>query len=86
MFAQETFEHAETRLEKGDVLVLYTDGVNEAQNTAGQMFGIERLVQIILEHGGRSPKELKNVIVNSVQTFSEGQEQRDDITVMIVRV
>ena len=86
MFDPATFEDAELYLEQGDVLVLYTDGVNEAQNTAEEMFGVERLVQVILEHGGRSPEELRDIIVNRVETFAEGQEQHDDITVLIVQV
>lgn len=86
MLAHTTFEDAEIHLEKGDVLVLCTDGIHEARNTEGEQFGTERLVKIILEHGTRSPKELRDAIVNRVEIFSEGQEQRDDITVMIVRV
>jgi sigma-B regulation protein RsbU (phosphoserine phosphatase) len=86
MFKRATFEHAEAHLQKGDVLVFYTDGINEAENTEGEQFGIERLVNIILEYGDCSPKELKDTIVKSVNTFSRGQEQRDDITLMIVRV
>jgi sigma-B regulation protein RsbU (phosphoserine phosphatase) len=86
MFKHTTFEDAEIHLEQEDVLVLYTDGINEAKNTEGEQFGAERLVKIILEHGTRSPKELRDAIVNSVKNFSEGQEQRDDITVMIVRI
>lgn len=86
MFHHTTFESAKIRLEKGDLLVLFTDGINEAKNTEGEQFGAERLVNIVLEHGNRSSKELRDAIVNSVEIFSEGQEQRDDITVMIVRV
>jgi len=86
MSKQTTFEDAEIHLEKGDVLVLYTDGINEAQNAEGEQFGAERLVKIILEHGYRSPVELRDAIVNSVEIFSEDQEQCDDITVMVVRI
>ena len=86
LFAHTTFESVEIRLEKGDVLVLYTDGVNEARNSEGKWFGVERLVNLVLEHRGCSPQALKDAIVNRVQTFSEGQEQRDDITVLIVQV
>ena len=86
MFALATFEQADILLAPGDVLALYTDGVNEARNAEGEVFGTERLVHLILEYGGCSPQALKDAIVNRVQTFSEGQEQRDDITVMIVQV
>ena len=80
------FKDAEIQLQKGDKLILYTDGINEAENNEGEQFGVERLVNIVLEYGTFSPKELQDRIIESVTTFSRGQQQKDDITVMVVQV
>lgn len=81
-----TFEESSFRLEPGDTLVLYTDGVSEALNPIREQFGAERLVRLILEHGHRSPKELLDAIVEDVRKFSGDVPQHDDITLLIVRV
>ncbi len=81
-----TFQESEIQLEEGDTLVLYTDGISEALNFSREQFGLERLVNIILEHGSRSPKELRDKIVESVKDFLEGRGLTDDITVMVVQV
>ncbi len=73
-------------LQQGDKLILYTDGVNEAVNEKREQFGIQRFVDIILESGGLSAKELQTKIMDAVEAFAAGQEQHDDITVMIVQV
>lgn len=86
MFGTVTFEEVEMTLQPGDTLVFYTDGVNEAENVNREPFGMEQLVQIVLAYGEKSPEELQQAIVERVQQFSEGQEQRDDLTVLIVRV
>lgn len=86
LIADANFKDEKIRLEKGDKLVLYTDGITEAENTDKEQFGAERLVNVMLEHGMLSPKELQDKIVESVIAFSNGKEQSDDITVMIVQV
>jgi sigma-B regulation protein RsbU (phosphoserine phosphatase) len=86
MFDDAIFDAAEAELEPGDVLVLYTDGINEAENLEGQSFGVEQLVEVILEHGPGSAKDLRNAIIERVKSFSQGREQHDDITLLIVQV
>ena len=73
-------------LEAGDYLIMYTDGITEAENSDGEQFGVERLILLILEYGGLAASELIDKIIKSVQEFSEGEAQQDDITIMIVRV
>ena len=81
-----SFQQSSIQLEKGDTLVLYTDGVNEALNPARIQFGQERLVELILEQSSRSPRELLDVIIRDVHEFSADEPQHDDITMMVVRV
>ncbi len=81
-----SFQQNVIQLEKGDTLILYTDGVSEALNRTREQFGHERLIEVIFQYGDRSPKELLHAILERVQEFSDKQPQHDDVTLMIVRV
>jgi phosphoserine phosphatase RsbU/P len=75
----------ETRMIKfapNDVLVIYTDGVTEANDAAGNEFGEQRLKETVRAKQNRSPQELLVAIQDAVQNFSPG-EQFDDLTVVI---
>jgi serine phosphatase RsbU (regulator of sigma subunit) len=77
-------EVAEVELAPGDTLVLYTDGITEAQNSAGEEFGEARLVET-LQHSCHLPVEsLLQAVVRAVQQFTGG-EQQDDITLVVAR-
>ncbi|HEV8244346.1 MAG TPA: PP2C family protein-serine/threonine phosphatase, partial [Polyangiaceae bacterium] len=71
------------RLEPGDVLVLYTDGVIEAANARGEQFGIERLCRIIEAAGDEAVESMRDRVVSSVLEFL--QHQADDIAVLVAR-
>jgi len=74
----------ECRLEKGDVLALYTDGVTEAFDDAGEEFGEDRLVDALRKHRDRPPKALLGALVDEVRAFSP-HEQHDDLTLIVAR-
>ena len=86
LFTTAEFNDAEIQLQKGDVLILSTDGIHEAENVDRQQFGIKRLVDVVLQGHMRSPKELLDDIIEQLILFTEGQDQKDDITIMIVQV
>ncbi len=86
LIAAANFEEGEIHLERGDKVILYTDGITEAENGNKELFGANRLVNVVLEHGMLPPKELQDKIIESVTTFSEGREQSDDMTMMVVQV
>ena len=67
------------------VPVLYTDGITEAENADLDMFGLERLENIIRASGGLSANELSREILDAVRTFSGDHPQSDDITLMVIR-
>jgi serine phosphatase RsbU (regulator of sigma subunit)/uncharacterized glyoxalase superfamily protein PhnB len=75
---------AENRLDSGDVLALYTDGVTESFNAAGEDFGTERLVDAIRRHRQLNAREFAGAIVDEVERFSD-REQHDDITLIIAK-
>ncbi len=71
-------------LAPGDLLVIYTDGVTEANNAAGEEFGEARLIETVRANRSLPPKDLVTAIQNAVQQFSTG-EQFDDLTMVIAR-
>jgi sigma-B regulation protein RsbU (phosphoserine phosphatase) len=75
---------AEVQLAAGDTLVLYTDGVTEAENAGGEEFGESRLVETMLAQRRLPVSSLLETIVAAVQKFSYG-EQADDITLVLAR-
>jgi serine phosphatase RsbU (regulator of sigma subunit)/catechol 2,3-dioxygenase-like lactoylglutathione lyase family enzyme len=74
----------ERQLSPGDTLAIYTDGVTESFDEAREEFGEERLVQALLRHREKSPRELLEAIVEEVRKHSP-REQHDDITVIVAR-
>lgn len=80
------YEQGEVALNSGDLLVMYTDGVTEAQNDQDEMFEVPRLTQVILENRDRKAGEIVHAILDAVTTFSQEQPQYDDITLLVVRV
>ena len=74
------------RLQPGDALVFYTDGIVEAQNLDGDLYGYQRLEETIAAYGERSALELKDAILESAKSFAGGQPFEDDITLVVLRV
>src|SRR6185369_6200620 len=76
-------EDQRARLEDGDVLLLFTDGVIEAANAAGEQYGIERLCAEFEAARGRSVTEIRDRLLSSVQDFLAVQD--DDIALLVAR-
>ena len=74
-------------LQAGDVAILYPDGVNEAQNPLGQLFGEERIYEIV-ESLPRDlcAREVADRLLGALAEFLEGAEPQDDVTLMVLRV
>ncbi len=73
------------RMEPGDTLVLYSDGVTEAANPADVDFGEDRLGELVASMRGRPASEVVAAVQAAVANFSEGAPQADDITVVVMR-
>jgi serine phosphatase RsbU (regulator of sigma subunit) len=84
LFADWDCEVGESRLFSGDTLALYTDGITESFNDAGEEFGEQRLIEALRRHRKLSPRALLTSIVEDVQQFSPRQ-QHDDITLIVAR-
>jgi sigma-B regulation protein RsbU (phosphoserine phosphatase) len=78
------FAIAEHTLHPGDKLVIYTDGVTEAQDSAGEFFGRKRLRQTVVALASDSCGAIHSAIHDAVAAFTEGAPQSDDITVLVL--
>lgn len=68
----------------GDLLVLYTDGVTEAENPSRESFGSERLIAVVKENLGKSAQEVHANVIHGLCGFAESLSQCDDITLMVM--
>ncbi len=81
IFAGASHGIANARLEPGETLLLYTDGVPEAKSSTGEQFSEEHL-RTLLESWQGSAEELLQTVVQAVAEFAQGAEQHDDITML----
>ena len=72
------------RMAPGDYLVLYTDGITEAQNHQGTFFGEERLQDVILSKIGRSAREVHDAVIEEVNRFEGYSLPQDDIALVVI--
>ena len=84
LFKDWTCSMAECHISAGDTLALYTDGITESFDSAGEEFGEERLIAALRRHHGLSPQALLDAVVGEVRRFS-AHEQHDDITLIVAK-
>jgi len=83
----ETLLEEHTRpIHEGDVIVLYTDGVTEAMNPAGDLFGDAALASVLEDHASCDAAALRDAVLGEVRAFVGLAEQHDDMTMVILRV
>jgi phosphoserine phosphatase RsbU/P len=85
VFDDQGYGLGSAQLTRGDRVILFTDGVTEAWNSAGEEFGETRLLRVLEEHRRTSPQELQEKILNTVAGFSNGH-WRDDATLLVLSV
>lgn len=82
----EDIDYQETLLQlaPGDKIVFYTDGIVEAMNDKKEIFGFDRLLKVIQEAGGMNADMLRKKILCEVNEFSQGVNQNDDLTIIVL--
>jgi phosphoserine phosphatase RsbU/P len=85
MFSEAEYQSSRIQLEPGDFLVIYTDGVSEAQNTRNELFEEARLRRIMEDFSGQTVQEMGDAIREGMRAFTEGAAQSDDITLLVVQ-
>jgi phosphoserine phosphatase RsbU/P len=84
MLEAATYQIENVQLVSGDKVVIYSDGVTEAENSDGQFFGTDRLRRLIRENATASCSELHKHILAEVESFTEGAIQSDDVTLVVL--
>ena len=80
------FEEKQITLSSGDVLVLYTDGITEGQNLAGEQFGEQRLYRVIAEIADAPAQAIADGILSAARVHGRGVDQYDDISLIVMKV
>jgi phosphoserine phosphatase RsbU/P len=80
------FEEKKVQLSKGDLVLLYTDGVTEAQNGAGEFFGLERLCEALKASRSLPPEKLIQNLLDDVYAFCENRSLEDDLAIVAMKV
>jgi len=81
----EIFNQIRRRFDPGDVLIFYSDGVTEARNSAGELFGLDRLMECIRANRNLEPDELVRAIRGAAFTFSGAEQPADDLTCVAIK-
>jgi sigma-B regulation protein RsbU (phosphoserine phosphatase) len=80
----ETWEQKAVRIGHGDVLVLYSDGVTEAQDRQERFFDEARLLEVVQANLGRSAQDIQRALMAQLHEFVGNAPQFDDITLMVL--
>lgn len=76
-------ENQSAPFRSGDILILFTDGITEAENEAGELFGMDRLVDTLCEHQNKKPSDILSAVLARVSEFQH--KQSDDITLLVIK-
>ncbi len=79
------YEESKVELRSGDLLVCYTDGITEPENEYGEMFGEERLIELVTKNVDRDEAQIIESVMESVRQWTGVPELSDDMTVLLVR-
>lgn len=79
------YETQRTRLQSGESILLYTDGLTESEGSPGDLYGEERVVELLADRQYSSPSELVAACVGDMNAFSGSARRKDDLTIMAIR-
>ncbi|AFZ16645.1 SpoIIE family protein phosphatase [Allocoleopsis franciscana] len=77
--------HTQVQLHPGDVVVLYTDGITEAENLGGEQYGIERLCAVVRDNRQQNAEQIKQIVLENVRSHIGKQKVYDDITLLVLK-
>jgi phosphoserine phosphatase RsbU/P len=86
LFPDVSYEQFTLSTRPGDSVIFFSDGLADAQNPAGEMFGTEQLTELVQQHASLSAGELADVIMAAISEFQNGAEHFDDETLIVLRV
>jgi len=86
LFESTTYEQAEIQLERGDLVLAFTDGITEPENIYGEEFGEERVLEVVSRSLYAPPEVIVDEVYRSVSDWTGSPELQDDMTLMIAKV
>ena len=86
LFPNVSYEQFTLSLRPGDSVVFFSDGLADAQNPAGEMFGTEQLCQLVEQNHRLGANELADLVMAAINDFQAGAEHFDDETLIVLRV
>ena len=84
-FSFATYAQSTLKLEKDDLLVFVTDGVTEPENAYGEMFGEERVVEILSKNASLSEDKIVDLLTEAIGQWTGSNDLQDDLTMLIAR-
>jgi sigma-B regulation protein RsbU (phosphoserine phosphatase) len=84
-FPSAKYEESKVELHSGDLLVCYTDGITEPENEYGEMFGEERLIELVSKNADRDDHRVIDAVMDAVRQWTGSPELSDDMTVLLAR-
>lgn len=84
-FSFSQYGESTLQMNRGDLLVCFTDGITEPENEFGEMFGEDRLAELLLKNADRAPEEIMDAVLDSVRVWTNSPELQDDMTLLLAR-
>jgi sigma-B regulation protein RsbU (phosphoserine phosphatase) len=81
-----TYQKFDRQINPGQIIMMGTDGIWEAQNRQGEMFGKERFKEIIRHNAGRPAKDIIQTVIEEVDRFCHPLEKADDVTLVVSKI
>ncbi len=78
------FEEGAVQIEAGETVVMYSDGVTEAANSANELFGLDRLTDVVRRNQGTTAQGMASSIIDAVKDFAGPVPMRDDLTIVVI--
>jgi sigma-B regulation protein RsbU (phosphoserine phosphatase) len=85
LFPNVVFDQQTVQLLPGDLLAVFSDGIPEAENAAGDQFGEERLSEMLIQNVDQPLDEIIRLITDQVTAWAHDPEARDDATILLAR-
>jgi sigma-B regulation protein RsbU (phosphoserine phosphatase) len=86
MFPNVTYDEFSIATEPDDVVIFVSDGILDAENEGGEMYGEERLAPIICGHRNYSAAQIADAVLADVTRFQDGKDRFDDETIIVLKV
>jgi serine phosphatase RsbU (regulator of sigma subunit) len=83
---RQKLKEEKVKCQSGDIFVFYTDGLSEARNHGGEEYGDERLRDLVAKNATKTAPEIKDLVIDSILSFLDGQSLSDDLTLLLVKL